>query len=144
MSGDHECDLVIRGARVFDGSGGTPAVADVAVAGGRIIAVGEALALSARDSVEAEGRALAPGFIDVHTHDDMAVFDRSTILPKLSQGVTTVVTGNCGISLGPTPLTRRDIPVPPLDLIATAGEYRFASFGAFLEGMRAAGPASIM
>ena len=141
MSGYHECDLVIRGARVFDGSGGAPAVADVAIAEGRIIAVGEALALSARDSVEAEGRALAPGCSDVHTHDDMAVFDRATILPKLSQGVTTVVTGNCGISLGPTPLTRRDILVPPLDLIATADEYRFASFGAFLEGMRAAGPA---
>ncbi|MGR3805635.1 MAG: N-acyl-D-amino-acid deacylase family protein [Marinibacterium profundimaris] len=141
MSGDRECDLLIRGALVFDGSGGAPAVMDVAVADGRIVATGEGLTLAAGEVLEAGGLALAPGFIDVHTHDDMAVFDRKTILPKISQGITTVVTGNCGISLGPTPLLTRDAPVPPLDLIATAEEYRFDSFGAFLDAMRAAQPA---
>ncbi|SNS07331.1 N-acyl-D-amino-acid deacylase family protein [Antarctobacter heliothermus] len=138
---DYECDLLIRGAEVFDGSGGAPFAADVAVAGDRIVAVGPGLTLKAREVIAAEGLALAPGFIDVHTHDDMAVMAYDTSLPKLSQGVTTVVTGNCGISLGPTPLGRRDTPVPPLDLIATAEEYRYATFGDFLTALRDCGPA---
>ncbi|MBB95391.1 MAG: N-acyl-D-amino-acid deacylase [Rhodobacteraceae bacterium] len=141
MSGDQECDLLFTGATVFDGTGAAPVMQDVAIAEGRIIAVGSGLTLTAAETRDARGLALAPGFIDVHTHDDLAVFRRSTILPKLSQGVTTVVTGNCGISLAPSPLVIRDVPVPPLDLIATADDYRYASFGAFLDAMRAAGPA---
>ncbi|SDJ24568.1 N-acyl-D-amino-acid deacylase family protein [Aliiruegeria lutimaris] len=141
MSGDFECDLLIRGAQVFDGSGEDPKIADIAVAGGRIVRIGSDLSLSSREVVEASGYALAPGFIDVHTHDDAAAIVRETILPKLSQGVTTVVTGNCGISLGPSPLSRRNVPVPPLDLIATAEEYRYQSFGDFLDALRRAGPA---
>ncbi|WP_068117336.1 N-acyl-D-amino-acid deacylase family protein [Tropicimonas marinistellae] len=141
MSGDFECDMLIRDALVFDGSGEDPVRADVAVAGDRIVQVGPDLSLSRREAIDASGYALAPGFIDVHTHDDAAAMARDTILPKLSQGVTTVVTGNCGISLGPTPLRRREVPVPPLDLIATAEEYRYESFGDFLDALRLAGPA---
>ncbi|AUC53900.1 N-acyl-D-amino-acid deacylase [Sagittula sp. P11] len=141
MSGDYECDLLIRGASVFDGTGAPPMTCDVAVAGDRIVAVGSGLTLSAREEVQAEGLALAPGFIDVHTHDDLAAMSLDSSLPKLSQGVTTVVTGNCGISLGPTPLGRRDMVVPPLDLIATKDEYRHETFGDFLAAVRATGPA---
>ena len=139
MSGDYECDLLIRGASVFDGTGAPPMTCDVAVAGDRIVAVGSGLTLSAREEVQAEGLALAPGFIDVHTHDDLAAMSLDASLPKLSQGVTTVVTGNCGISLGPTPLGRRDTVVPPLDLIATKDEYRHETFGDFLAAVRATG-----
>lgn len=141
MSGDFECDLLIRNAQVYDGTGGPPVNADVAVAGDRIVAFGEGLTLAARETMVASGLALAPGFIDVHTHDDLAVMSAQTSLPKLSQGVTTVVTGNCGISLGPTPLGRRDAPVPPLDLIATAADYRYATFGDFLNALRTSRPA---
>ncbi|WP_233270467.1 amidohydrolase family protein [Chachezhania sediminis] len=111
------------------------------MAGDPIVAVGPGLTLSAREVQEADGLALAPGFIGVHTHDDMAVMSVRTSLPKPSQGVTTVVTGNCGTSLGPIPLTVRDAPVPPLDLIATAAEYRYATFGDLLDARRASGPA---
>lgn len=135
MNGDRDCDVLIRGATVFDGTGTAPARADVAVADGRIVAVGPSLSLSAGEVVEAGALALAPGFIDVHTHDDLAAMSRDAILPKLSQGVTTVVTGNCGISLGPSPLTRRDLPVPPLDLIATAREYRYETFSDFVAAL---------
>ena len=141
MTGDFECDLLIRNAEVYDGTGAPPVMADVAVAGDRIAAIGAGLTLSAREVVEAAGLALAPGFIDVHTHDDLAARRVETSLPKLSQGVTTVVTGNCGISLGPSPLKRRDTVVPPLDLIATAEEYRYPRFGDYLDALRQHAPA---
>ena len=140
MTGDFECDLLIRNAEVYDGTGAPPVMADVAVAGDRIAAIGAGLTLSAREVVEAAGLALAPGFIDVHTHDDLAARRVETSLPKLSQGVTTVVTGNCGISLGPSPLKRRDTVVPPLDLIATAEEYRYPRFGDYLDALRQHAP----
>jgi N-acyl-D-amino-acid deacylase len=57
--------------------------------------------------VDAEGLVLAPGFIDVHTHDDISVIRNPAMLPKLSQGVTTVIVGNCGISAAPVKLSRR-------------------------------------
>ena len=62
---------------------------------------------SGEKKIDAAGLALAPGFIDAHTHDDRIVLDAPDMLPKISQGVTTVVAGNCGISLAPGDLRRR-------------------------------------
>ena len=74
--------------------------ADVAVTGDRIVAVGDLGSFSATREVIATGKAVAPGFIDAHTHDDRAVLCGPTcMLCKMSQGVTTVVVGNCGISI---------------------------------------------
>ena len=87
-----------------------------ACSGDRIVEVGDLGAISAEREVMATGKALAPGFIDAHTHDDRAVLcGPSCMLCKMSQGVTTVVIGNCGISLSPVRMTSR--PVPPLDLV---------------------------
>ncbi len=131
-------DLLIRGAMIYDGTGGPPVAGDVSVQDGRIAHVGEGLAPRAREVIEAGGLALAPGFIDVHTHDDMAAFSSDGITPKISQGVTTVVVGNCGISAAPSPLLRRDTPVPPLDLLGGREAFTFDGFGDYLAALRGA------
>jgi len=133
-------DLLLRGATVYDGTGAPPRRADVSVADGRIAEIGERLATGAARVLEADGLALAPGFIDVHTHDDMAVLAPEGSLPKISQGVTSVVIGNCGISAAPSPLAGRDAPVPPLDLLGEAAAFAFAGFGDYLAALAAARP----
>ena len=96
------CDLIIRDATVFDGVGSPRFNADVGVIGDRIVALGDLGARRPTARSLADGMALAPGFIDAHTHDDRAVLcGPECMLCKMSQGVTTVVVGNCGISLSP-------------------------------------------
>src|SRR5277367_6892035 len=126
------CDLIIRDATVFDGTAAPRFKADVGVTGDRIVAVGDLGASSAAQEVVATGKALAPGFIDAHTHDDRAVLcGPSCMLCKMSQGVTTVVVGNCGISLSPVRMKSR--PVPPLDLVGDTADYVFDSFAAYAD-----------
>jgi N-acyl-D-amino-acid deacylase len=96
-------DLLLRGATVFDGTGAAPRVADVAVRGDRIASVGPSEGVRASVSVDASGLALAPGFIDVHTHDDFALLVRPEMEFKVLGGVTTVVVGNCGMGAAPWP-----------------------------------------
>ena len=96
------CDLILRDATIFDGTGAPRTRGDVAVQGDRIVAVGDLGAMAADREVIATGKAVAPGFIDAHTHDDRAVLcGPECMLCKMSQGATTVVVGNCGISLSP-------------------------------------------
>jgi N-acyl-D-amino-acid deacylase len=126
------CDLIIRDATVFDGLGTPRFEADVAVKGERIIAVGDLGIYEADRDVDADGLALAPGFIDAHTHDDRAVLcGPACILCKMSQGVTTVVVGNCGISLSPVRMKSR--PIPPLDLLGDETWFTFDSFAEYAE-----------
>ena len=95
-------DLVIRGATVFDGTGADGVVADVAVRDGRIAAVGDdAAGATGGVEVQGAGLALVPGFIDVHSHDDFAVFLTPEMDFKVGQGVTTDVVGNCGLGAAP-------------------------------------------
>ncbi len=132
-------DLLICGATLYDGRGGPPRLADVAVDGDYVAAVGDLGGAESRREIKAEGLALAPGFIDVHTHDDRAVLD-GDMAPKISQGVTSVVVGNCGISLAP--LTLLGAPPPPLDLLGGQADYRFASFADYLSALDRAGGAT--
>ncbi|HEY1933287.1 MAG TPA: D-aminoacylase [Acetobacteraceae bacterium] len=126
------CDLIIRDATVFDGTGAPRFVADVGVSGDRIAAVGDLGAAGADRELVATGLAIAPGFIDAHTHDDRAVLcGPECMLCKMSQGVTTVVVGNCGISLSPVRMKTR--PVPPLDLLGDESWWTFDSFGEYAE-----------
>jgi N-acyl-D-aspartate/D-glutamate deacylase len=94
-------DLVIRGASVYDGSGAPGRVTDVGVAADRIAAVGDLTTEPAARVVDATGLALAPGFVDVHSHDDFAVFLTPEMDFKVGQGVTTDVVGNCGLGAAP-------------------------------------------
>ena len=93
-------DAVIREVEVDDGTGSPPFVADVAIAGDRIAAVG-AVSAGGRETLAGKGLALAPGFIDVHTHDDFAALRHPDMAFKLAGGVTTCIVGNCGF--GPAP-----------------------------------------
>src|SRR5487761_334498 len=98
-------DLVIRNGLVFDGGGGGPVRADLAIKGDRIAAVGTVAGAGASE-IDARGHALAPGFIDVHSHDDFAVFATPEMDFKVMQGVTTDVVGNCGLGAAPFPIAR--------------------------------------
>src|SRR5690554_6239429 len=94
-------DWLLRGGWVMDGSGAPRERADVGIRDGRIVVVSPGVQVPARHTLDVTGKVVAPGFIDVHTHDDRAIFSVDAMRPKVSQGVTTVVTGNCGISLAP-------------------------------------------
>ena len=133
-------DLLLRDASVIDGSGAARWRGDVALRAGRIAAIGAAGTLRPDEAevIDLHGLALAPGFIDVHTHDDRLLLADPSMAPKVSQGVTTVVTGNCGISLAPL---GRHSAVPPLNLVADGENQRFDSFAEYLYALAAKPPA---
>ncbi|HZB87762.1 MAG TPA: D-aminoacylase [Terracidiphilus sp.] len=133
------CDTLLRSATVFDGRGAAPEVLDVALAGDRILALSPALSHAASIVIDATGLALAPGFIDVHTHDDSNAVRTPQMLPKLSQGVTTVIVGNCGISA--SPVTLRGAPPDPMNLLGAAEDFRYPTFAAYVEAVNTARPA---
>ncbi|MFY7867238.1 N-acyl-D-amino-acid deacylase family protein [Roseateles sp.] len=132
---------LLRHGRIVDGSGDTPAFhADLLIQDGRIAAIGADLHRDLDPQlprVDCQGLVLAPGFIDAHSHDDAALIVMPDMPFKLSQGVTTVVVGSCGISLVPL---CTESPAPPMNLLAKS-EFRFADFGAWREAVDAARPA---
>jgi N-acyl-D-amino-acid deacylase len=133
------CGTLIRNALVFEGSGAEAETADVAIQGDRIMAVGAGLRQSAEQVLDAEGLALAPGFIDVHTHDDLYLIRHPEMLPKISQGVTTVIVGNCGISAAPVELNGR-LP-DPMNLLGDADQFRYPTFSAYIDAIGDVRPA---
>jgi N-acyl-D-amino-acid deacylase len=98
---------VIKGGTVVDGTGSPGVVADVLIDGDRIVAVGQNL--EGDHVIDAAGRVVAPGFIDIHTHYDAQVFWDPAMTPSCFHGVTTVVAGNCGFSIAPTRSTDREL-----------------------------------
>lgn len=94
-------DLVILGGRIYDGSGKDPFVADVGVLDGKIVTIGTIDPASSIDVLDATGAAVSPGFIDCHSHADIAVLDSPECRAKVLQGVTTEIVGNCGLSPAP-------------------------------------------
>ena len=130
--------LILKGGTVVDGTGASRFVADVRIEDERIAAVGANLATRDADVQDVAGRIVAPGFIDVHTHDDQILLAAPQMLPKISQGVTTVVVGNCGISLAP--LVHTDAP-PPLNLLGGSDKYVYPTMAAYVAAVGEARPA---
>ncbi|MDQ2149506.1 D-aminoacylase [Alcaligenaceae bacterium C4P045] len=130
-------DLLLLGGTVIDGSGAPRVQADVAIRDGRIAAVGDLRDARAQRTLDVSGLIVAPGFIDSHAHDDFAVLETPAMPFKALQGVTTVVNGNCGLSLAPL-VTQADVP-PPLNLLGDA--YRYPTFAAYRAAIEAADPA---
>jgi N-acyl-D-amino-acid deacylase len=129
---------LLRGGTVIDGTGSARYQADVRIEHGRITEIGATLASrGARELVVAD-RIVSPGFIDTHTHDDQLVLASPQALPKISQGVTTVVVGNCGISLAP--LVHPNVP-PPLNLLGGTDKYVFATMRDYAHAVDASRPA---
>ncbi len=123
-------DLLIRNALIVDGARRPRYAGDIGVRDGRIADIGPLKEARGELEIDAQGKIAAPGFIDAHTHDDRLLASDPSMAPKVSQGVTSVVIGNCGISLAPL---IDAAPPPPLDLIDDGGAYRFADFAAFLD-----------
>ncbi len=130
-------DLVVRNGTVVDGTRAARYRADLAVTGDRISALGS-VPQRGRNEIDASGLVVAPGFIDAHTHDDRLMLSSPGMAPKVSQGVTTVVAGNCGISLAPAPRGMNAPVLPPIDLLDDAGGwFRFPTFHSYVEELRA-------
>lgn len=132
-------DLVIRNASLIDGTGSPARPGDLAVSGNRITAVGQVPDVNAVLEIDAGGLSVAPGFIDAHTHDDRAVLVDPAMACKVSQGVTTVVTGNCGISIAPVSIDRN--PPEPLNLICPEPADFFATFADYFAALGQRPPA---
>jgi len=127
-------DLVIRNATVIDGTRAPRYQADMAISKGVICAIGPSLPRG-DEEIDASGRIAAPGFIDAHTHDDRMLLS-GDMAAKVSQGVTTVVAGNCGISLAPAPRGMASPITPPLDLLdVEGGWFRFRTFREYVDAL---------
>jgi len=136
-------DLVIRNARIADGLGNPLVDGDLAVKDGRVAAIGR-IRDAAAETVDAGGQVLAPGVIDLHTHYDAQLTWDKTASPSPALGVTTVVIGNCGFGIAPTPANRRDtvlanlseVEAMSLDALRAGVDWGFETFGEYLELLR--------
>src|SRR5579859_54136 len=94
-------DVLIKGGTLVDGTGAEPVTGDLAVRDGRITATGGRMTEQAREVIDADGCLVTPGFVDVHTHYDGQVTWDELMEPSTTNGVTTVVMGNCGVGFAP-------------------------------------------
>ena len=136
---------LLKNGRIVDGSGQPGWVGDLLIVGEHIAALAPTGQIDRHawphattwTEVDCTDRVVAPGFIDVHTHDDAAVLDAPAMLPKLSQGITTVIVGNCGISLAPVVT---ESPSAPLSLLGRQ-QFRYSGMAHYAQAVNAAQPA---
>ena len=140
-------DLIIRNAQVFDGTGLAPVLGDVAVSNGRISQIGHITDLS-HETIDAQGLALMPGIVDLHTHYDAQVTWDRTMSPSPALGVTTAVIGNCGFGIAPCPAPLQETMLKNLSVVEgmdlnsllTGVNWEFESFGQYMDQLRRIGP----
>ncbi|MHB1414017.1 MAG: N-acyl-D-amino-acid deacylase family protein [Chloroflexota bacterium] len=136
-------DLLITGGQVFDGSGGEPYPADVGIAGERIVSIGRLEGARAARVILARGKAVSPGFIDMHSHADLNLLVEPAAAPKVRQGVTTELVGQCG--LGPAPTSPATAGAWRQTLTSILGEeppeWPWCTFGAYLADLQKSRPA---
>ena len=137
-------DLIIRGGTIVDGTGTTPYEGDIAITAGKITEIGKITA-SAPEEIDARGKLVTPGFIDLHTHYDAQVTWSSQVTPSSWNGVTTVLIGNCGVGFAPCLPERRDMLVELMEgvedipeVVLTAGlPWNWQSFPDYLNALDA-------
>ncbi|MCH2172916.1 amidohydrolase family protein [Myxococcota bacterium] len=133
-------DLKITGGELVDGSGGAKRQADIGIVDGRIVAIGDVDG-SARQTLDASGKIVAPGFVDLHTHYDAQVFWDGSLSPSCYHGVTSVVGGNCGFSVAPLAPEHADylmqmlarVEGMPLESLRAGVPWDWRSFGDYLD-----------
>jgi len=136
---DAEFDLLIRNGAIIDGTGAPSFPADIAIRGDRIVAIGDDLG-AARRVVDVSGLSVAPGFIDVHAHDDAAVLSTPMDF-KLMQGVTTDIVGNCGAGVAPLDESRT-LTIPGVqNVLGSLPEITWQTFGEYMSAVAKARPA---
>jgi N-acyl-D-aspartate/D-glutamate deacylase len=136
-------DLVIEDARIVDGTGGPSRHGSVAVRDGRIVEVGGAAGQAARERLRADGRVVAPGFIDPHTHYDAQVAWDPLLTSSSWHGITTVVTGNCGVGVAPCRPEAREVLMGdlvnveaiPLDVMRRGIDWTWESFPQWMDAL---------
>ena len=146
MAGD---DLLIRGATLYDGSGGEPFRADLAVRAGRIRAIAPSLPVDAAQVIDAGGLALMPGIIDSHTHFDAQVTWDPYVRPSPALGVTSAAIGNCGFTIAPCRPADRErtmrnltqVEGMSLDVLRSGIRWEFETFAEYLAQLRRSGSA---
>lgn len=130
---------IIRGAKIIDGTNSPEFESDIAITeNGRLKVLPPGAGPDAENEIDASGLFLAPGFIDVHTHDDTNVIRTPELLNKISQGITTVIAGNCGISASPVTL-KGDVP-NPLNLIGEKKHFIYPEFADYSKAVEKARP----
>jgi N-acyl-D-amino-acid deacylase len=131
-------DVVLKGGLIIDGSGQPAFAADVAVRDDTIIAIGDLTTVSAIRIFDVTGLVVAPGFIDAHTHDDLICISQPDMTPKISQGVTTLIVGNCGISA--PPLRFHDSVSEPFNLLGQKDDFAYGTFASYRQAIEAVSP----
>ena len=124
----NKVDIIIDNAQIIDGTGAPSFQGGIAILGNRIEAIGDINQFDASHKINVRGNVVAPGFIDCHTHDDRVLLDDPQMAFKVTQGVTTVIAGNCGISLAPFN-SNNDWEMPvPMSLLGNKKDYKFPLF----------------
>jgi N-acyl-D-amino-acid deacylase len=131
-----EIDLLIRNGTIVDGSGNSPSKADVAISDGRISNIERTISVDAKHVIDAKGKIVCPGFIDIHSHSDTSIPFDNRLESMIRQGVTTSVTGNCGSSLAPINDDTLDLIQKEFDIFSPPGHrlnVTWNTFGEYLE-----------
>jgi N-acyl-D-amino-acid deacylase len=126
-------DYVIRGGKIVDGSGNPWFPADVGITGDRIAAIGELGDAQARNTIDAAGKVVAPGFVDSHSHSDRTILINREATSSVYQGVTTEIVGNCGMTYAPITDVSRATMEQFVHSASPGVEVNWSSFGEFLD-----------
>src|SRR5256885_5460283 len=132
-------DVVIRGGRVLDGTGAPWRRADIGTRGAKIARVGDIGRSKSAVVIDASGKYVAPGFIDIHTHSDLGILVEPTAECAVRQGVTTHVIGNCGDSPAPISERYRELAMRRFEYYAQARDWTWSTYGGYLDFMERQG-----
>lgn len=131
-------ELLLKNGTIVDGSGSAPFTGNVAVSDGFIVAIGDTGEVTADLELDVTGKVISPGFIDAHSHDDHACIRDPDMTAKISQGVTTVVVGNCGLSIAPLQFV--GTPEEPFNLLGDSRAFSYPNFEAYTHAINEARP----